>query len=141
MTDKLTILRQIKNVPSLPSVVIKIRKYLNNPDVSFDKLARAIEHDPGLTANILQLANSAYFGWSRKIKTVKEAVTRLGTNHLMSPSPGKGAYYTNTMHNLMGNVALGDGSVQQFSSGKLKDALRNSGDSRNQLAFPGDRPS
>lgn len=68
-------------------------------------------------------------------------ITRLGTNHLMSPSPGKGAYYTNTMHNLMGNVALGDGSVQQFSSGKLKDALRNSGDSRNQLAFPGDRPS
>jgi len=82
MTDKLTILRQIKNVPSLPSVVIQIRKYLNNPDVSFDKLARAIEHDPGLTANILQLANSAYFGWSRKIKTVKEAVTRLGTNRI-----------------------------------------------------------
>lgn len=82
MTDKQTILKQIKTVPSLPSVVIRIRKYLNDPDVSFDKLARAIEHDPGLTANILQLANSAYFGWSRKIRTVKEAVTRLGTNRI-----------------------------------------------------------
>lgn len=82
MTDKNAILKQIKDVPSLPSVVIRIRSYLNDPDVSFDKLARAIEHDPGLTANILQLANSAYFGWSRRIKTVKEAVTRLGTNRI-----------------------------------------------------------
>jgi putative nucleotidyltransferase with HDIG domain len=69
-------------VPSLPSVVIRIRTYLNDPDVSFDELAKVIEHDPGLTANILQLANSAYFGWSRKIKTVKEAITRLGTNRI-----------------------------------------------------------
>lgn len=80
--DKLIILKQIKNVPSLPSVVIKIRQYLNDPDVSFDALAKVIEHDPGLTANILQLANSAYFGWSRKIKTVKDAITRLGTNRI-----------------------------------------------------------
>jgi len=82
MTDKTAILKQIKSVPSLPSVVIRIRKYLNDPEVSFDELARVIEHDPGLTANILQLANSAYFGWSRKIKTVKEAITRLGTNRI-----------------------------------------------------------
>lgn len=82
MLDKLTILRQIRNVPSLPSVVIRIRQYLNDPDVSFDALAKVIEHDPGLTANILQLANSAYFGWSRRIKTVKEAITRLGTNRI-----------------------------------------------------------
>ncbi len=82
MPDKLTILRQIRNVPSLPSVVIRIRQYLNDPDVNFDALAKVIEHDPGLTANILQLANSAYFGWSRRIKTVKEAITRLGTNRI-----------------------------------------------------------
>lgn len=68
-------------------------------------------------------------------------ITRLGTNHLVSGSLNKGAYYTNTMHNLQGNVALGDGSVQQFSSGKLKEALRNTGDTRNQTAFPGDRAS
>ncbi len=82
MPDRIDILKQIRNVPSLPSVVIRIRQYLNDPDVSFDALAKVIEHDPGLTANILQLANSAYFGWSRKIKTVKEAITRLGTNRI-----------------------------------------------------------
>lgn len=82
MSDKQQILKQIKNVPSLPSVVIRIRQYLSDPDVSFDALAKVIEHDPGLTANILQLANSAYFGWARRIKTVKESITRLGTNRI-----------------------------------------------------------
>ena len=82
MTDKKTILARVRTVPSLPSVVIHIRKYLKDPNVNFNELARVIEHDPGLTANILQLANSAYFGWSRRIGSVKEAITRLGTNRI-----------------------------------------------------------
>ena len=40
-------------------------------------LRKVIEHDPGLTANVLQLANSAYFGWFRTIKTVKEDLKKL----------------------------------------------------------------
>lgn len=83
MTDKKkSILGKVKNVPSLPSVVIKLRTFLNDPDFSFDELSQVIEYDPGLTANILQLANSAYFGWSGTIKTVKDAITRLGTNRI-----------------------------------------------------------
>ncbi len=82
MTEKSDILAQIKDVPSLPSVVVKLRKYLNDPDVSFEQLARVIELDPGLTANVLQLANSAYFGWTGTIKSVKQAITRLGTNRI-----------------------------------------------------------
>ncbi len=82
MTERKAILAQVGSVPSLPSVVLELRKYLNDPEVSFDQLARVIEFDPGLTANVLQLANSAYFGWTRTIKTVKEAITRLGTNRI-----------------------------------------------------------
>jgi putative nucleotidyltransferase with HDIG domain len=76
------ILAKVRSVPSIPSVVVKLRKFLRDPDVSFDELAKVIEFDPGLTVNLLQLANSAYFGWSGKIKTVKEAITRLGTNRI-----------------------------------------------------------
>lgn len=82
MTGRDDILRKVKDVPSLPSVVIKLRSYLNDPEVTFDQLAKVIEFDPGLTANVLQLANSAYFGWSRSIKTVQGAITRLGTNRI-----------------------------------------------------------
>ncbi|MBU8871310.1 MAG: HDOD domain-containing protein [Gemmatimonadales bacterium] len=82
MIDKSKILATIDSVPSLPSVVIQLRQYLNDPDVNFDQLAHVLQHDPGLTANILQLANSAYFGWSRSIKSVREAITRLGTDRV-----------------------------------------------------------
>lgn len=82
MSEREAILARIQTVPSLPSVVIKLRQYLNEPDVNFDALARMIEYDPGLTANVLQLSNSAYFGWSKSIRTVKEAIVRLGTNRI-----------------------------------------------------------
>jgi putative nucleotidyltransferase with HDIG domain len=82
VTVRNNILAKVRTIPSIPSVVIKLRQYLSDPDVSFDELAKVIEFDPGLTANLLQLANSAYFGWSGQIKTVKEAITRLGTNRI-----------------------------------------------------------
>jgi putative nucleotidyltransferase with HDIG domain len=82
VTVRNNILAKVRTVPSMPSVVIKLRQYLSDPDVSFDELAKVIEFDPGLTVNLLQLANSAYFGWSGRIKTVKEAITRLGTNRI-----------------------------------------------------------
>lgn len=65
-------------------------------------------------------------------------IVKLGTNHIASGTTVRGAYYTNTMHNLQGNVGLGDGSVQQFSSSRLKEALKNTDDAANQMAFPGD---
>jgi prepilin-type N-terminal cleavage/methylation domain-containing protein len=51
-------------------------------------------------------------------------------------------YWTNTMHNLQGNIALGDGSVQQLSSSRLKEALKNSDAATDlpQIGFPGDAP-
>jgi prepilin-type N-terminal cleavage/methylation domain-containing protein len=73
-----------------------------------------------------------------RTSTATSQITLLGTNETTLPSPGTGAYYTNTMHNLQGNVALGDGSVQEFSTARLKEALQNTDDSRNQVAIPGD---
>ena len=47
-------------------------------------------------------------------------------------------HWTNTMHNLQGNIGMGDGSVQQLSTSRTRDALRNSDDASNQLQIPGD---
>jgi putative nucleotidyltransferase with HDIG domain len=82
MSRREEILSQIKGVPSLPAVVLKLREYLTDPEVNFADLARVIEYDPGLTANVLQLANSAYFGWAREISSVKESITRLGSKRI-----------------------------------------------------------
>jgi prepilin-type N-terminal cleavage/methylation domain-containing protein/prepilin-type processing-associated H-X9-DG protein len=73
-----------------------------------------------------------------KANTTQSIITAMGTNHVSSGTTQTGAYYTNTMHNLQGNVAMGDGSVQQFSSSRLKEALKNTDDAVNRLSFPGD---
>ena len=65
--------RGVRTVPSLPSVVIKLQQYLNQP-MSASMRWPSDRIRSGLTANVLQLSNSAYFGWSRSIRTVKEAI-------------------------------------------------------------------
>jgi putative nucleotidyltransferase with HDIG domain len=76
------ILSQVTAVPSLPAIVFQLQEFLDDPEVNFDRLARVIECDPGLTANVLQLANSAYFGWQGAIGSVREAISRLGTKRI-----------------------------------------------------------
>ena len=62
------------------------------------------------------------------VSGVKEGVLSLTTN--------EPAGWTHGLHERQGNVGLADGSVQQFSSSKLREALRYSGDSQNRLAMP-----
>jgi hypothetical protein len=52
----------------------------------------------------------------------------------------QGAGWNNAIHQNQGDVCLGDGSVQQFSSSRLRDALKSTDDVNNQLAFPGTAP-
>ncbi len=59
---------------------------------------------------------------------------KMGTN--MTATTGAG--YDNKQHQNAGNVTLGDGSVQQLTSARLKDQLKNSGDDNNNLNIPGD---
>jgi putative nucleotidyltransferase with HDIG domain len=82
MSRRDEILSQVTAVPSLPAVVCQLQQYLSDPEVNFSKLSRVIECDPGLTANVLQLANSAYFGWQGSIGSVRDAISRLGTKRI-----------------------------------------------------------
>jgi putative nucleotidyltransferase with HDIG domain len=50
------------------------------PDCSIPKLSEKIEQDPGLTANMLHMANSAYFGHMKKITSVKDIIVRMGVD-------------------------------------------------------------
>lgn len=67
----------------------------------------------------------------------KGGTFKLGTNQLTTANSA-GAGYDKNVHQTAGNVCQGDGSVQQYTSSRLRDALRNSGDDVNRLAFPGD---
>lgn len=81
-TGSSQILARLKDVPSLPVASLKVLQLMHDPEVDLQELVRLIGYDVALTANILKLANSAFFGCSRTIGSVREAVVRLGTHKL-----------------------------------------------------------
>ncbi len=67
---------------SLPDVYLRVKALLDDPNSSSADVAKAIAQDPGLTARLLRIANSAFFGFAAKIETVSRAITMLGTQQL-----------------------------------------------------------
>ena len=82
MNIRRIIRKNVNSIPPLPEVIIKLREYINDPDVDYRKLAEIIEREQGLTVNILRLANSAYFGGMGQIKSIQLAMTRLGLRRI-----------------------------------------------------------
>ena len=70
---------EVSTFPSMPRVGIKLRRaLLNEDDVSITEIEEILRHDPGLATNVLRVANSAYFGLSTKVGSLKQAVMLLG---------------------------------------------------------------
>ena len=74
------ITESIIGLPTLPTVVSKMIDQVDSPRTSAASLARLISADQALTAKVLKLANSAYYGFPREISTVNMAIVVLGFN-------------------------------------------------------------
>jgi putative nucleotidyltransferase with HDIG domain len=72
------ILQKVSAFPSMPKAAIKLRSLISQEDVSIDEIEKVLRHDPGLAANVLRLANSAFFGIASKVTTLKHAIMLLG---------------------------------------------------------------
>jgi HD-like signal output (HDOD) protein len=66
----------------MPAFISTLLDMLRNPEVDFGAAADKLRLDPGMTANVLRLANSARFGAARSIGSVRDAMVRLGLNRL-----------------------------------------------------------
>ena len=76
------IMAQVKAFPSMPATSAKLLKMLKDPESSAAQIEDVLKYDPGLTANILKLTNSAYFGIPSKVSSVKQAIVLLGWKRL-----------------------------------------------------------
>ena len=76
------LLAQAKALPSIPRVVSEVMTELNKDDPDPRAISEAVATDPGLTARLLKLANSAFFGLTREVVSVPDAISVLGFNHL-----------------------------------------------------------
>ena len=77
--DKVTI---EANLISLPDIYWRLKAIIDERDYSMQDVAQLIIFDPGLTARLLRIVNSAYFGFSAKIDTVNHAVSILGVQQV-----------------------------------------------------------
>lgn len=73
---------QMDALPSLPSLYFEMARELQSPEASIQKVGQIISQDPGMTAKILQLANSSFFGRRRQVSNPTEAVSYLGLDRI-----------------------------------------------------------
>ena len=75
---------QLKTIPSIPDIYDKIMKEMQKPESSLQKVGKIIETDIGMSAKILQLVNSSFFGSAKHIESPAQAAVMLGLNVLKS---------------------------------------------------------
>lgn len=75
---------EVQNLPTLPEVLVRISRMLEDPDTEISEVAEAVLRDQALTANVLRLVNSSFFARHRQIATIREAIVFLGLRTLRS---------------------------------------------------------
>ena len=97
--DMKRFIRSIDNLPTLPSVVARVNELVENPRASATDLNKAIRQDIALSARMLKLVNSSFYGFPRRIGSITHAVVILGFNtvrnvvlsaFVLDALPGKG---------------------------------------------------
>lgn len=72
----------VDKMPAFPSSVNQILSLTSDINSSPKELIQVIEHDPVLTLKILKLVNSAYFGLSREVTSIKKSAVYIGLNSI-----------------------------------------------------------
>lgn len=78
------VLDKIKHIDVLPTVITEIVKLSKDPNSSVADMERVVLTDQALTTKVLRLANSAYYGYARRISTISNATILLGFDTIKS---------------------------------------------------------
>ncbi|MDQ5916729.1 MAG: hypothetical protein QG584_2623 [Pseudomonadota bacterium] len=76
--DRDTVLKGVRNLPSLPTVVIELLQSMDNDDADTRELASKLARDQALTAKVLRVANSSFYGLQGKVDSIGDAIVVLG---------------------------------------------------------------
>jgi len=87
-----SLVTSIGKLPSLPSVFAELQRKLMNPDCAIGDVAAIIEKDMAMTAKVLQLVNSAFFGLYKNIDSPIRAVNLLGLDTVKTLVLGVGVF-------------------------------------------------
>lgn len=74
----------IKDLQALPSTTLQLMRLLDDDTVEASEVLVVIEKDPSLTANLLKLCNSSYYGLRRQVASAREALVLLGNKTIVT---------------------------------------------------------
>lgn len=80
--DIQTLLDDDSPIASLPGVYQQFQEAMTSDNTSFAKIGEIILHDSGLTARLLQIVNSAYYAFPKRIEKISDAIHVVGTEQL-----------------------------------------------------------
>ncbi len=78
------ILLKVKHIEVLPNVITEVIKISKDPDATIADMEQIVLTDQALTTKVLRLANSAYYGYARRISTISNATILLGFDTIKS---------------------------------------------------------
>ncbi|MBU1659777.1 HDOD domain-containing protein [bacterium] len=81
---KKELVEEIDQIPMLPESILRIEKVYANPESSIADMTEALSSDPLMVANILKIANSPMYGFSRAINNIGQAVSLHGKDSIRS---------------------------------------------------------
>lgn len=88
MITEAQIAAQLGKLPTLPASYYRIVRLANDENSSAADFEQVMKPDPALTANVLRLANSAFFGVPRSIASIRHAVAMLGVRRVVQAALG-----------------------------------------------------
>lgn len=97
MTRRDEIIAQAQQINALPTTAVELLAAMQREDISMDRIATLIEHEPAVAANLLKLANSTASSTREPITSVKQAAVRMGVRQttellldlVVAPAAGK----------------------------------------------------
>jgi putative nucleotidyltransferase with HDIG domain len=81
-------LQKIEKLPTLPETARHILNLTNDPLLSIGELQKVVERDPAISAKILSVANSAFFGAAVRTDMLSDAIMRIGTENVKNIAVG-----------------------------------------------------
>jgi HD-like signal output (HDOD) protein len=77
------LLKESERIEPVPQVIHQLMDLADDPDVPVSEISELIVYEPVVTANLLKLANSAAFGFKKKIDSVHDAVVLMGLKRVI----------------------------------------------------------
>jgi HD-like signal output (HDOD) protein len=78
MATAKSLVENVLQLISLPEIYLRLQQVIDDPDHTRDQVAEILSYDPSLSARILRIANSSYYGFPREIESVASAVGIIG---------------------------------------------------------------